>query len=275
MLTPYQALDDVLVGYAQTLQEVLSVSFVGLYPLGSLAVGDFDLTSDVDFVVVITDELSDRHVAAVQSAHTDLMRRGGRWVTRLEYSLFPIPRLGEMTSPYMPDGQRNDAPHRLLWYFNNGSPMLERSDHDNTLVVRWTLRSKSRAVLGPDPATFAPDVSADALRGEIRSSMLGWEQLMLCDPPPFNNRFHQVFLVLNNCRALQDLREGRITSKLEGVAWARQHLDPEWQPHHRLLLARATRHRHPRLPARRPPSLRPHHRVHAAHCSTCRDIPCA
>ena len=42
------------------------------------------------------------------------------------------------------------------------------------------------------------------------------------------NRFHQVFLVLNNCRALQDLHEGRITSKLDGVTWARQHIDRRW-----------------------------------------------
>ncbi len=230
MLTPYRALDDVLVGYAHTLRDVLAGGFVGLYPLGSLAIGDFDLTSDVDFVVVIADELSEQHVQAVESAHTNLMRRGGRWVTRLEYSLFPIPQLVELTSPYESNGQRNEASHRRLWYFNNGSPTLERSDHDNTLVVRWTLRSKSNAVLGPDPATFAPEVTADALRREIRSSMLGWEQLMLAHPPPFNNRFHQVFLVLNNCRALQDLHEGRITSKRDGVAWAKENLDPEWLP---------------------------------------------
>ena len=30
--------------------------------------------------------------------------------------------------------------------------------------------------------------------------------------------------------ALQDLHEGRITSKLEGVAWAKRNLDPEWHP---------------------------------------------
>jgi hypothetical protein len=58
--------------------------------------------------------------------------------------------------------------------------------------------------------------------------MLGWEKLVIGDASPFDNRFHQVFLVLNNCRALQGLHEGRITSKKEGVNWAKQHLDPEW-----------------------------------------------
>lgn len=32
------------------------------------------------------------------------------------------------------------------------------------------------------------------------------------------------------CRALQGLDEGRITSKREGVAWAKVHVDPRWHP---------------------------------------------
>ena len=35
-------------------------------------------------------------------------------------------------------------------------------------------------------------------------------------------------LVLNNCRALQGLHEGKITSKREGAKWAKQHLDAQW-----------------------------------------------
>jgi hypothetical protein len=70
-------------------------------------------------------------------------------------------------------------------------------------------------------------VTADELRQEIKNSMLGWEKLFTPDSP-HNNRFHQVFFVLNNCRALQDLHEGQITSKREGVMWAKHHLDAHW-----------------------------------------------
>lgn len=85
-------------------------------------------------------------------------------------------------------------------------------------------------MLGPEPASVAPEVSPDELRREIRASMLGWERLIRNNASPFDNRFHQVFLVLNNCRALQDLSEARITSKLDGVRWAKQRLDPQWHP---------------------------------------------
>jgi hypothetical protein len=204
----------------------LGDDFVGLYPLGSLAIGDFDRTSDVDFAVVVRRELEPGQVALVQSAHTALLATGSRWVQHLEYSVFPPAALSEKTSPYGPDG-RNDAPARRLWYVENGAPTLARSDHDNSLVTRWTLRHRSRAVLGPEPASLTPEVSADELRQEIRGSMLGWQGLFT-PGSPFDNRFHQVFFVLNNCRALQDLHQGEVTSKREGVRWAEQHLDPEW-----------------------------------------------
>jgi predicted nucleotidyltransferase len=67
----------VLVDYAKTSRAALGNNFVGLYLLGSLAIGDFDLTSDVDFVIVTNTELSNGEVELVQSAHTKLIA-GGR-----------------------------------------------------------------------------------------------------------------------------------------------------------------------------------------------------
>jgi hypothetical protein len=227
-LTPFRALDAVLLDYARALHDLLGDDLIGLYPTGSLAIGDFDLTSDVDFLVVVRDEPTGDTIERVQSAHRALLARDTRWVRHLEYSVFPLQTLAKKSSPYGPGGH-DDDPERLLWYFPNGGPDVERSDHDNSLVTRWTLRYRSKAVLGPDPATFAPEVTADGLRREIRSSMLGWRDAF-APGSPFDNRFHQVFFVLNNCRALQDLHEGRVTSKREGVRWAEQHLDPEWHP---------------------------------------------
>jgi predicted nucleotidyltransferase len=228
-LTPYLRLDEVLINYAQTSRDVLHDNFVGLYLLGSLAIGDFDLTSDVDFMIATKDELSDEELNRVRSAHMRFTAQDTRWVKHFEYSFFSMRKLDAKSSPYLADGSRNESEDRQIWYFDNGARTPVRSDHDNTLVSRWTLRYRSPAVLGPEPATFAPEVTADELRREIRSSMLGWEKLVIGDASPFDNRFHQVFLVLNNCRALEDLHEGRITSKKEGVNWARKHLDPEWQ----------------------------------------------
>jgi hypothetical protein len=166
-------------------------------------------------------------VQQVQSVHDQTCGEDNRWVKHLEYSFFPKDMLNDPSSPFSRDG-RSEYENRELWYFDNGSRSIERSDHDNSLVVRWTLREKGVAVIGPEPSTFVNPVSANALRTEIRDLLVGWGDELLKDPEPYRNRFYQAFLVLNYCRMLQDLNEGRVTSKLEGAEWAKATLDPRW-----------------------------------------------
>lgn len=229
-LTPYLQLDETLRKYADIVKGRLQENFVGLYPLGSLAIGDFDLTSDVDFVIVTNEDLSRTQVERISAGHLEVMASGIRWAKRLEYSFFPKDKLRNLSSPYHADGSPDTSPARELWKFDNGASEIRRTGHDNTLVTRWTLRNKSPVVAGPEPSSFAPDILPAQLRKEIQTSMLGWEQRAIHNAAEFDNRFHQVFMVLNNCRALQDLHEGRVTSKREGVAWAKQHLDSKWFP---------------------------------------------
>jgi predicted nucleotidyltransferase len=47
----------------------LNTNFVGAYLQGSFAVGDFDLHSDVDFIVVLEEELSPEEVHGLQAVH--------------------------------------------------------------------------------------------------------------------------------------------------------------------------------------------------------------
>lgn len=235
-LTPFLPLDELLIEHAHALQRACTRNFVGMYLIGSLAVGDFDAASDVDFMVVTNEELSSDDLVAVGAAHSDYLARDDRWPTHLEYSFFPMAKLQALSSPFG-ETSRSPLADRLLWYFNGSHP--ERSDHDNTLVNRWTLREKGVRVLGPEPASFAPEVTPDELRTEITNSIRGWDREMVLtrgwdreegelSSSPHYNRFHQAFFVLNYCRTLQGLHEGRITSKREGVEWAKVHVDPSW-----------------------------------------------
>jgi predicted nucleotidyltransferase len=198
-----------------------------MYLLGSLAIGDFDSTSDIDFVVVTTDEMSESQVDRVQSVHDETYGQENRWVKHLEYSFFPLNILRQPSSPFSHDGRVEDR-NRELWYFEHGSPKIERSEHDNSLVSRWTLREKGVTVVGPEPSSLLDSVSPNALRAEIRDSLVGWGEELFEDAEPFRNRFFQAFIVLHYCRMLQDLNEGRITSKREGAEWAKSNLDPKW-----------------------------------------------
>jgi hypothetical protein len=228
-LTPYRELDVTLKRHAQVLKEALGENFIGFYLTGSLAIGDFDLTSDIDFIVVTEHQLRDTEVKAVQRVHAHTCRQDSRWVKHLEYSFFPKTILLKNSSPYTAQGP-NTAPDRDLWYFDNGSMAIEKSGHDNTLVTRWTLYEKGVTVLGPEPSTFMNKIEPNDLRREIKNSLRGWGKEFGIDHPAWVNRFYQAFFVLNSCRVLQDLHEGRITSKLEGVNWAKTNLDKKWVP---------------------------------------------
>src|SRR5215203_3446098 len=122
----------------------------------------------------------------------------------------------------------NTSEDRDLWYFDNASKIIEKSGHDNTLVTRWTLREKGVTVLGPEPATFMQRIEPNELRREIRDDLINWGKETGLFSSTYFNRFHQAFFVLNSCRVLQGLHEGRVTSKLEGLGWAKDHLDPRW-----------------------------------------------
>ncbi len=228
-MTQYPELDGVLQDHAKRLQEALGDFLVGVYLVGSLAIGDFDLTSDIDFIVVTTDELSESQVKQVQSVHDRTFGQDNHWVKHLEYSFFPRDILNDPSSPFSRDGRTQDE-NRNLWHFCHGSSTLERSDHDNSVVVRWTLREKGVVVLGPEPTTLLNSVSANTLRTEVRNTLVGWGNELLKDSENYRNRFFQAFIVLHFCRMLQDLNEGRITSKLSGAEWSKTELDPRWIP---------------------------------------------
>jgi len=56
---PYPELPLVLERFAAGTQTVLRENFVGVYLVGSLATGDFDLDSDIDFLVITNTEMTE------------------------------------------------------------------------------------------------------------------------------------------------------------------------------------------------------------------------
>jgi hypothetical protein len=195
----------------------LGDSFVGAYMQGSFAIGDFDEHSDVDFIVVMEEEMTEERVEALQALHKRIFHLESPWAQRLEGSYFPREIIRDL-------GQRGTP----LWFLDNGGQSLERSDHCNTLVVRWAAREHGVTLAGPPPKTLIPRVTPEMLRKEIYEVITGWGQEILDDPEKFNNRFYQGFILLSYCRMLHDLKFGEITSKVTGAEWAKANLDPTW-----------------------------------------------
>ena len=220
---PYPSLHLVLERFVAGVVNALQGNFVGAYLVGSLATGDFDLDSDVDFLVVTENELSDSEVQLLQALHIEIHDAGCYPAQHLEGSYISRELLGRADLVGV----------QPLWFIDNGSTWLERSLHDNQWHVRCLLRERAITLAGPDPKTLVPPVPVEALRAEMLAAIdklrtyfvaeigrpVGW----------FNTRFGQSFAVLTCCRILHTLQSGAIESKLSAVQWAEQSLDAEWQ----------------------------------------------
>jgi len=154
--SPYPELNSVLAELVAGIQAALGGAFVGAYLQGSFAVGDFDRHSDVDFAIAVREELSEEHVNALQALHERVYGLGSAWAQHLEGSYFPL----EILRDY-----RQRA--ATLWYLDHGSRSLVRSDHCNTLVVRWVVRERGITLAGPSPATLVEPIPVEALRQAV------------------------------------------------------------------------------------------------------------
>jgi len=224
--TDYPELDSLFTQHAGLLRTALGEHFVGYYLQGSLATGGFDQTSDVDFIVVTRNELDDKEVEQIQAVHNQVYQLETKYAKHLEYSFFPLAILQKPSSPFDENGANPD--NEKLWYFDNGSETIEKADHDNTLVVRWTLHNCGITIAGLPIRSITNPVAPDDLRKEIRDTMLGRGRIILENTDATNNRFYQSYLVLNYCRMLHNLHTGTIESKEKGMIWGKAHLDKEW-----------------------------------------------
>lgn len=198
-------------------QASLGASFIGAYLQGSFALGEWDAHSDVDFLVVVAPDVPAAAEPALQALHARLYALDSHWAQHLEGSYFPQARL-----------RRRDPARTPLLFLDHGSRVLIRSDHCNTLVVRWVLREHGVTLAGPAPAALIDPVAAGELRQEVRATMQAWAQEIFAAPGQMNNRWYQPYAVLSYCRMLYTLDTGGIASKPAAARWAQGALDPRW-----------------------------------------------
>jgi predicted nucleotidyltransferase len=224
LATPYSELNAVFASLLENTQTILNENFVGLYIVGSFALGDFDTDSDADFLVVTHADVTEAQEAALQTMHgqiydLEIPWTSTPWAKHLEGSYISKELL-----------RRPDPLRTPLLYLDNTARVLERSDHCNKALVRWTLREHGIVLAGPDPKTLVDPVSPTDLRQEslqIMPKLHAWAKEVLT-PEAQNNRWSQSYVLISSCRLLYTMREGTITSKLQAVRWAQANLESHW-----------------------------------------------
>jgi predicted nucleotidyltransferase len=216
--TAFPELNALLAELTANVRRILGSNFVGAYLQGSFAVGDADEHSDVDFVIVTSDEVSDSERGALQAMHQRLYALETPWAQHLEGSYIPKDSM-----------RRRDAARRTFVYLDNGSTELALDNHCNTHIVRWSLREHGIALSGPDPAELIDPVPPEGMRAELVAAIRAYAE-WAAEPTTAGGmtQWTQPYLVLMFCRMLHTLASGRVASKRASGEWALAALDPPW-----------------------------------------------
>jgi hypothetical protein len=218
-------------------RETLGEHFVAMFLDGSLAFGDFDQASDIDFIVATDAEVSPELFEALRAMHDEIAALPSPWAIQLEGSYISLEAL-----------RRYDPPRSTHPNIERGrGERLKMVQHDASWVVhRAIAREHGIPLAGPPPQALIDPVSPDELRGAMRSMLPGWKEWLLDSPHRLAPRGYQSYTVLSMCRVLYTLQHGAVASKPVAARWAQGALGPQWAP----LIERALAGRHmPDTPA--------------------------
>ncbi len=235
--TPYPDVNAVLDVLLPGVQAILGEHFIGLYLYGSLAGGDFDEQSDVDFVVVMDDEISTTLFSASDAMHQHIATLDSWCATQLE-------------GTYISQAALRRFDPAQAWYTNidrgRGERLKMTRYHEGWVAQCHILRERGITLAGPAPHTLIDPVSPHDLRQAMVAILHGWATHILHDPAKLNGRGGQSYTALSLCRILYTLHHGAVVSKPVAARWAQATLEARWTP----LIERAWIGRqNPNLPA--------------------------
>ena len=138
-------------------RSILGPHFVGMYLNGSLATGDFDRYSDIDFIIVTEGVLPEEAWPPLQELHGRLHRSDSHWATHLEGTYYPRHSLRKHDPA--------DARHPWL---EHSQGYIELVDHDacRGTLQRWMTRELGIVLAGPAPDTLIDPVLPQEMNPE-------------------------------------------------------------------------------------------------------------
>jgi hypothetical protein len=201
------------------IQAALGDLLVGFYLYGSLSLGDFDpASSDVDFLVVTTEDISEEVFESLRDIHTVIASSNLPYANYIEGSYIPLKALRR----YDPHNAHHptigiDWPFRVAFH---GS---------NWILERYVLREHGVIVYGPSPQTLIDPVTPEKIKAAVCEHLKNFWSSQLDGLQWLRPRNYQAFAVLTLCRALYTLHHGTVSSKPQAALWA-QETYPQWKP---------------------------------------------
>jgi hypothetical protein len=235
--TAFPDVNAVLRDLLEGIQRIPGGHLVGMYLEGSLANGDFDEDSDIDFVAVTDEEIEEDIFQALYALHERINRLDTQWSVNLEGSY--------ISQAALRCYDRKQARHPNI---ERGlGERLKLVEHDESWNIhRFLLRERGITILGPALQTWIDPISPDDLRRAMLPALDGWATSILHHPDQIVRQGYQSYTVLSLCRILYTLEFGDVVSKRKAASWFQETHDRKWQA----LIDQAWigRH-HPQLPA--------------------------
>jgi predicted nucleotidyltransferase len=210
----------VLEVFLARIRAILEDHFVGMYVVGSLALGDFDpRTSDIDFLVVTDTELGDDLFRRLYDMHAQLAAGDSPWMARVEAVYIPREAL------------RRSNPASRYPQIEKGAELFRDALESGWVFQRYTLRECSVVVAGPDPRTLLDPVDPQEMPPAVAAIAGLWLEQARHDPSWLawlRDRHNQAFVILTLCRMLYSLATGMVASKPAAARWAQMELGAPW-----------------------------------------------
>ena len=223
--TPYPDLNKLLHVLLQNVQTILGPHFIGMYLEGSLANDAFDQASDIDFIVVADQDVTERLFLALQAMHDRIALLDARWGFELEGSYVGQQALRRR----LPDPP-SDGPHSNPNIERGPSERLKIAYHDESwLVHRAILRERGITLAGPPPQTLVDPVTSTELRQAMLAVLRRWPGPLLQEPARLGVWGLHTYVVITLCRMLYTMHYGTVTSKAIAARWAQETLDRQWK----------------------------------------------
>ncbi len=212
--TPHPEVNIVLGELLPGVQTILREQFVGMYLTGSLATGDFDRNSDVDFVVVTEDVVGGELFSVLDMLHQRVAMIDSWCATQLDGGYVPRRAL-----------RRFDPSNAVHAHIDRGlGERLKMVQYDEGVVQSHLLRERGIALEGPDPRTLTDKVTPGDLRNAMPRVLDEWASRILDDPARIATQGYQSYTVLSLCRILYTFEFGAVVSKQVAARWARRTL---------------------------------------------------
>jgi len=218
--TPFPEVNAILKELLESVKSVLGSHFIGMYLEGSLANGDFDQDSDIDFVVVTDEDVPENLFLKLQAMHERIATIDSWCAIQLEGSYISQNAL-----------RRHDPEHALHPNIERGNgERLKMVYHDEPWIIhRYILREHGKTIIGPDPETLIDPISPNELQRSVLPTLKGWATQILNNPNEIVSRGYQSYIVLTLCRILYTLQFGDVVSKPKAARWVKETVSEKWK----------------------------------------------